>query len=121
MATMNSVIEYVDNIKPNVYQDEDKYQWIARVDGQISIDVFQQEEPTTYELPRDADKELLVPAPYDDLYAYYVMAMIDFHNREYSNYNNTVLMFSERLEDYKAWYIRQNPAGRARNFRNVMG
>lgn len=121
MATMNSVIEYVDSIKPNVFEETDKYQWIKTVEGLISAEVHGAEEPVVLSVPEDADKELSVPAPYDDVYSLYVCAMIDFHNREYDNYNNTVLMFTERMGQYKNYYIRKHGRGGARNFRNVMG
>lgn len=121
MATMNSVIEYIDGVKPNVYTDDDKYKWISTVDGLVSLEVHQDAEATTYKLPDEADKELLVKAPYDDIYGLYVAAMIDFHNKEYNNYNNSVLMFTDRLDAYKVWYIRNHPTCKAKNFRNVMG
>jgi hypothetical protein len=116
---MNSVIEHIDSIKPNVYSEDDKYRWIARVDGMISAEVHQDEKPITYNIPGDADKELLVPAPYDDIYELFVSAQIDFFNREYDNYNNCVIAFSERLSQYKNWYIQRHPVGKALNFRNV--
>lgn len=121
MATMNSVIEYIDRVKPNVYSDDDKYRWISTLEGRISTEVFGQWAPITYTLPDDADTELMLMAPFDDIYALYVAAMIDFHNREYSDYNNTVLMFQERMDALKAWYIRNHRQCEARNFRNVMG
>lgn len=120
MATMNSVIEYVDGVKPNVYSDDVKYKWINTLEGLISREVMGEDAPE-YALPDDADMPLLVSHPYDDVYSLYVAAMIDFHNREYNNYNNSVLMFTERLEAYKAWYIQRNMPKGARNFRNVMG
>lgn len=121
MATMNSVIEELDEVKPNVYSEEVKYKWLSRLEGMISLEVHQNEEPIQYELPRDADRELLVGPPFDDIYVLYCAAMVDFHNREFNNYNNSALMFSEKLEAYKAYYIQRNAAGKARNFRNVMG
>ena len=121
MATMNSVIETIDGLKPNVYTDEDKYKWIGTVDGLISVEVFGDAEPVIYKLPEDADKELLVKAPYDDIYGLYAAAMIDFHNKEYNNYNNSVLMFTDRLDAFKDWYIRTHRTCKANNFRNVMG
>lgn len=118
--TMNEVIEYVDKVKPNAYSEDEKYRWIANLEGLISREVKGEEEPV-YSLPGDADKPLQVGTPYDEIYALYVMAQIDFHNREYNNYNNTALMFGELLEKYKAWYIRNNNPSKALNFRNVMG
>lgn len=121
MATMNEVIERVDAVKPNVYPEESKWQWMATLDGVVSLEVLEQEDPVVYDLPADGDKELLIPAPFDDVYDLYVASMIDFYNKEYNHYNNTVLMFKERLDQYKAWYIRNNNPSKARNFRNVMG
>lgn len=121
MAKMTEVVERVDAVKPNVYSDEDKYRWIAALDGMVSVQVMGNTLPMTYVLPRDSDRVLLVCAPFDDVYELYVAAMIDFHNREYSNYNNTVLLFTERLDAFKAWYIRNHNPSRAANFRNVMG
>lgn len=108
MATMNGVIEYVDSVKPNVYPESAKYTWINTLEGMISLEVMQMEEPVCYSLPNDASTPLLVQSPFDDIYGLYVSAMIDFYNKEYSNYNNSVLMFTERLEQYKAWYIQNH-------------
>ena len=120
MATMNGVIEYTDRIRPNVFTDEDKYKWLNTLEGLVAREVQQAEEPS-YVLPQDADKELLIPHPYDDIYQLYLLAMIDLANREYDHYNNAVLVFTNRYEQYKAWYIRHNPSCKALNFRNVMG
>lgn len=119
--TMNSVIEYVDGVKPNVYTDEDKYRWINTLEGMLSAEVYGDKEPLRYEIPADADKPLRVGHPYEEIYALYVMAMIDFHNREYGNYNNTMTMFQARLEQLKAFVVRTRDGSGARNFRNVMG
>ena len=121
MATMNSIIEYVDRVKPNVYEATDKYRWLSKVEGVISAEVHGMAEPVTLAIPADADKELLVPAPYDDVYAFYLCAMIDFHNQDYEDYNNAAQLFGEHLELYKKYYIRQHGGGSAKNFRNVMG
>lgn len=121
MATMNKVVAYVDRMNPNVYTDMDKYEWMATLEGLVAHEVHQVEEAPIYDLPRDADMELSVPAPYDDIYRLYVTAMIYLQNREYDHYNNAVLVFKNRYEQYKAWYIRNNTACKARNFRNVMG
>lgn len=120
MATMNSVIEYVDRVKPNAYGNDEKYRWINTLEGLVSREVLNDDAPE-YNLPDDADTPLLVPVPYDDIYHLYVSAMIDFYNREYTEYNNTIMMFQERLEQYKVWYLRSGQGHRPLNFRNVMG
>lgn len=120
MATMNVVIDRVDRLKPNVYTEEDKYRWINTVEGLVSVQVFDTPAPD-YNLPLDADTPLLVAHPFDDIYELYVSAMIDYHNREYNNYNNAAIMFKERFDQFKEWYNRKNGRSKARNFRNVMG
>lgn len=120
MATMNRVIEYVDRVKPNAYTDDDKYKWLRTLEGRVAREIMCDDEAGC-NIPEDADAELLVKAPYEDVYSLYVMAQIDLLNREYDNYNNTVLVFTDLLDSYKAWYIQHNRPQSERNFRNVMG
>lgn len=119
-VTMNRVIEYVDRVKLNTYSDEEKYQWMKTLEEMIAKEVMGLEDAKHW-IPEDGDKPLLVPAPYDEIYGLYVMAMIDFYNQEYGNYNNMTALFRQRLEQFQAWYIRQNRPDGAKNFRNVMG
>lgn len=119
MATMNTVIEYVDRVKPNAYSDDDKCRWMNTLEGLVSRDVLNDDAPE-YVLPDDANTPLLVASPYDDIYHLYVSAMIDFYNREYNDYNNTILLFEERLNQYKNWYIRNSDYVPS-NFKRVMG
>lgn len=118
---MGEVYDYVQKVKPNVYDADITYLWLNTVDGIVAREVMG-EDKESYDISANPeDIELLVPHPYDDIYALYVSAMVDFHNREYEEYNNTVTLFRERLEQYKAWYIRKNPCCDYKNFRNVMG
>ena len=56
------------------------------------------------QFPEDGDRPLLVAAPYDNLYDLYVMAQVDFYNREAENYNNSALAFNTALDEYKKDY-----------------
>lgn len=108
MATVNKVIERVDSIKPNAYNEETKFKWLSDLDGMVRRLVFEETEYEPYEYPRDADAELLIPAPFEDCYVLYMEAMIDFENREYGNYNNVMLMFNSKFDEYKKAYIREH-------------
>lgn len=108
--TANKVIEIVDEIRPNAYDGKIKFRWINELDCLVQKLVFQNETVTPHVYPDDMDKELLIPAPFDELYALYVEAMIDYHNREYENYNNSIMMFDTRFTNYKKAYIREHPA-----------
>lgn len=106
--TPNKVIEQVDAKRPNVYSEEDKFSWLSEVDGMVRRLVYQEVDAEPYKYPEDGDTELLIPAPFDGVYALYVEAMMDYYNREFANYNNSAQMFSIRFEEYKKAYIREN-------------
>lgn len=108
--TPNKVIEIVDGLKPNTYDEEAKLRWINEFEGMVKRLVIQDDEFTPYVYPDDMDKELLVPAPFDNLYCFYVEAMMDYYNKEYEYYNNTAGVFEARFQEYKKAYIRENMA-----------
>lgn len=112
-------INRLDAIKHNTYTQSDKVNWLSRVDGMVKrhiIDTHEGAEEVSfsgYDDSTDLDTELLVPAPYDDLYLRWMEAMIDFHNGEYGKYNNAVDMFNTSYEGYQSYYNRTHmPKGR---------
>lgn len=58
--------------------------------------------------PEDGDRMLLVAAPYDRLYDLYLMAQLDFYNREMENYNNSVTAFNAALDEWRQSYHRRH-------------
>ena len=108
--TPNKAIEIVDRLKPNVYSEEDKLRWINELDGMVQRLVIQSDEVKQYAYPDDMDKELLIPAPFEDVYTLFLEAKIDYYNREYANYNNSAMMFETQFSEYKKAYIREHPA-----------
>lgn len=118
--TINKAIERLDAVKPSAYGDGEKAGWIAALDGMISLEVMHMEEAVTYDYPEDGDKPLLVAEPYDGIYELYLGAKVDFYNREYGSYNNSMTVFSSLFEDFKKQYIRTNMPPGAEGFRNVV-
>ena len=108
--TPNKAIEIVDRLKPNSYSEEDKLRWINELDGMAQRLVIQTDNINQYSYPEDMNKELLIPAPFDDCYTLFLEAKIDYHNREYANYNNSAMMFEAQYSEYKKAYIRDNQA-----------
>lgn len=56
--------------------------------------------------PEDGDKPLLAESPYDNLYDMYLMAMIDYHRHEIANYNNSLTLYHQALDEWKKQYHR---------------
>ncbi len=57
--------------------------------------------------PEDGDKPLLAPPPYDRVYDFWLISSIEFALREYSSYNNSVLLYNEAYQEFAAWFRRQ--------------
>lgn len=62
--------------------------------------------PETF--PEDGDMELLVKAPYDNLYDLYIMAQVDFHNRENDNYNDSVTLYEQARKEWQRRYHQEH-------------
>ena len=109
MPTINEVIERVSRTKPNTLSDKDKARILIELDGRVYAETTGADEPDRHpprKWPEDGDKPLLVEAPRDNIYDLYLTAMIEFYMREYANYNNTVELFNEAYQSYRAWYRR---------------
>lgn len=72
-----------------------------------------------HQYPEDGDEALLVGPPYDNLYDLYLLAQIDFHNREAENYNNSALAFNTAMDEYKKDYHRTHMPIGAGYYTNV--
>ncbi len=61
-----------------------------------------------YRYPEDGDRELLAEAPWDEMYFYYVCAMIDLRKRQYSDYNNEMELYNSLYSDYARHWRREH-------------
>ena len=51
-----------------------------------------------------------MPAPFDRLYVYYVIAMCDYAAHETAHYADSMMLFNAALDEYAKWYQRANGA-----------
>lgn len=116
--TVIQAIQHIDNIKPNTYMQSDKIKWLNEIDGRIKKEIIDTHEhfrdyPFDGYTEDDINTEMLVPAPYDDLYLKWLEAQIDYSNNEYGKYNNSMQMFNTKYSDYETYYNRRYmPLGR---------
>ena len=109
--TIAEVISKVDSLKPNTYAPEDKIDWLSTLDSRVKsqiIDAHVCNEPIFFYgySDQDMETELLVPAPYDEMYLRWLEAMIDYHNSDDDRYNNAIMLFNNAYEGYKKHYTR---------------
>ncbi len=118
--TLTEAIARIDALKHNTYSREDKIRWISNLDGMVKhqvIDTHVGADAVSfagYNENTPADTALLVPAPYDELYLWWLSAQIDFYNGEFGRYNNSIVLFNTGFSVYKELYHRINASRSSR-------
>lgn len=121
--TINEAIYRIDQIKPNGYAMPEKIKWLSTLDGIIKreiIDTHEGSEEVTfkgYDENSSLTTELLVPAPYDDIYLRWLEAQIDYANNEYGKYNNSITLYNSAFANFERHYNRKHmPLGKKLKF-----
>lgn len=120
--TIMEAIYRIDEVKPNSYSQSEKIKWLNTLDGIVKteiIDTHEGGEDVVFGGYTDSDlsKELLVPAPYDDVYLRWLEARMDYANGEFSRYNNSITMYNTAYSAYANHYNRTHmPIGKKFKF-----
>lgn len=111
-------IQMVDALKPNNYSQEDKIKWLSTLDGIIKNEIIDTHEGADkvefngYDI-NSLETELLIPAPYEDIYIKWLEAQIDYNNGEIGKYNNSMTMYNSAYATYERYYNRTHmPIGK---------
>ena len=111
-------IQKVDALKPNNYSQEDKIKWLSTLDGIIKTEIIDIHEGADkvefngYDIS-SLETELIVPAPYDDIYIKWLEAHINYNNSEIGKYNNSMAMYNSAYNAYERYYNRKHmPIGK---------
>ena len=109
----------IDTIKPNTYSQAEKIKWLSTLDGIIKTEIIDSHEGAEsvifngYTEDADLTTVLLVPAPYDDIYIYWLESKIDYFNGEIGKYNNSITTFNEAHSSFTRYYNRTHmPLGK---------
>lgn len=123
--TVGEILERVKRLKPGQYEDEDLLYWLNHLEARIRTQIIDLHEggpedeytPFTQE---DMQAQPLAAGPCEEMYLYWLYAMIDYHNAEEERYNNHMAMYQQLLATFNAWYKRQHmpkPGTRPHGFR----
>lgn len=110
--TLIEAINRVDALKPNAYTQSEKIEWLSTLDGMVKIFVIDTHEGgedivfNGYDDETPLDTELLVKAPYEDIYIAWLESKIDYHNGEYVKYNNSITRYNDIYQGYANDYNR---------------
>ena len=129
--TIMDALYRIDELKPNSYSQPEKIKWLSSLDGVIKSKIIDTHEDCTNESCLACHKgafegygedavlttELLVPAPYDDIYLRWLEAQIDYNNGEYDKYNNSLVAYNDAYMLYQGYYNRTHmPKGKKFKF-----
>ena len=116
-------INRIDSLKHNTYSQNEKVAWLSRLDSMVKrliIDTHECVENITftgYDDKSDMQTEMLVPAPFDEMYLRWLEAQIDYTNGEYKKYNNSIEMFNTSWTSFQNYYNRNHmPLGKKMNY-----
>lgn len=102
---VSEAISQANDLRDNTLADEQKATWLVGLDGEIA-EIMGVEAPANTWPETDAD--LLMPAPHDDVYPMYLVAMIDYYNQESGMYANDMQVFNTAMSSARAWWRRNH-------------
>lgn len=121
--TIQQAISRIDTIMPNGYSTEEKVRWLSELDGKITREIINVSESgkdttfTPYNEQTEESKQLIVEAPYDEMYIKWLESQIEYSNGEYNKYNNSITLFNSSLMTYANMYNKKNIAEEVAKFK----
>ena len=112
--TIIEAINRTDSLVRNAYSQEEKVGWLSRLDWIVKRQIIDTHEGgektrfTGYDDSADLHGELLVPAPYDEIYLRWLEAQIHYANGEIEKYNVAITMYNTAMEAYENHYNRNH-------------
>lgn len=121
--TLIEAINRIDILKPNTYTQQEKVKWLSTIDGIIKRNIIDTHEGADkvafegYDEKTNLATELLVPAPYDEVYLRWLETKIDYANGEYARYNNSAEAYNDAYTEFARYYNRTHmPIGKKFKF-----
>ena len=121
--TIMEAINRIDAIKPNRYSQDEKVHWLSTLDGIIKAKIIDTHDGSEkiafdgYTEKTSLATQLLAPAPYDEIYLFWLESKIDYWNGEMGRYNNSISMYNTAYEEYARYYHRTHrPKSKKINF-----
>ena len=118
--TIQKALDLIDEMKPSQIGDEQKIAWLSQLDDRIFREIFltHEKDPaapetfTGYGPATDRETVLLAPAPYDEIYRFYLEMQIDLADMEIDKYNNSMILYNNAwLELARMWRKGHMPIG----------
>ena len=127
--TIAEALAMVDALKPSKWTSTQKIKWLSDADSAIFDEIISTHEaddttPTSfvgYTSETETSTVLLAPAPYDQLYRWYLESQIDLSNMELGKYNNSAALYTAAYQSFAAYYNRKHIPLQSATYFNVGG
>ena len=112
--TIIEAINKIDDLKFNAFSQDQKVGWLSRLDTMVKTQIIDTHDGgdsvafSGYNGDTDLHTELLVGAPFDEIYLRWMEAQIDYYNGEIKKYNISMSMFNTEYEAFENWYRRNH-------------
>lgn len=111
--TIQEAIDIIDTLKPNMFPRHQKVAWLNDLDGLVWREVMLTHEGIApgatfdgYDQETDIGANLLVQAPYTDVYKHYLAAQMDVANRETNEYAKDMVLFNNAWQTFCDYWNR---------------
>lgn len=110
--TIIEAVNGIDSFKTNTYSQEDKIQWLSKLDMTVKLEIIDTHEGgddiefSGYTSATPVDTVMLIPAPHEDVYLRWLEAQIDYANGEFGKFNNSITMFNAAYAAFANYYNR---------------
>ena len=108
--TANEALNQVAQVRPFAYPQEMLGRWVMELEGSLWTEFFSKYEGAdgsgrAKSYPEDGDVTLLVPDEWANVYTLYLLAMVDFYDRNWTAYSGSNAMYSAALDEFrKEWH-----------------
>lgn len=109
---LGDAISRLDELRPNGFSREQKMFWLTTLDSTVKKEIIDRHEGAEkvnfvpYDEKSADETELLISAPYDEIYLRYLEAQIDYANGEYDRFNNSNSMYAAAYTAFARAYNR---------------
>lgn len=115
--TLGQALRQFDALTQTEFDKKELVMWIAELDGMAKAEIFDQFDASP--VPRDwkpydetacPDTQLLIPAPYDQVYLDMLRMKCDNWNKEPVNYNNSYVSYNNLYGAFGDYWRRTHRA-----------
>lgn len=102
--TVKDMLDYVDEVKQNSFSRKIKLIWLNELEYRVQTDVMLLAAESITYIPDDDTHQLLVPAPWSEIYYDYLLMKLSEHLEESSEQNNRAATFDKAFTRFMRWW-----------------